>query len=115
MSGTAIRDAVKFRGVKWVEDRFTIANAFNYFHVMDDDDLEKTETQSCPINAERFVRSISFLLDYLSMNGNEPVSGSAAHGLAAALKYLADTGFPEAKNQRRRNVNERAGEQEHAK
>ena len=64
--------------------RFTLADAFDYFEIPDDDYPSESE-----LNNERCVRAVAFLLHYCSEHGNEPIEGSAAHGLAKVLEKCA--------------------------
>jgi hypothetical protein len=64
--------------------RFTLADAFDYFEIPDDDYPSESE-----LNNERCVRAVAFLLHYCSEHGNEPIEGFAAHGLAKVLEKCA--------------------------
>jgi hypothetical protein len=67
-------------------EKFTLEEAFDYFHISDDDKDPSVSSR----NLERAVRSVTFLLEWLSEHGNESVEGFTAHGLARILDRCAD-------------------------
>ena len=65
--------------------RFTLEEAFDYFEIPEGD----RNPSDSPRNVERAIRSVAFLLEWLSQHGNEPVDGFTAHGLAEILGRCA--------------------------
>ncbi len=66
--------------------KVTLAEAFDYFNVPD----QSSSPELTEINLERALRSVTFLLEWLSHHGNEAVDGFAAHGLAQVLDRCAE-------------------------
>lgn len=64
--------------------KLTIENAFNFFYTPYDSDHGESEFQT-----ERAVRSVAYLLHYLSQYGNTDANGAAADGLAHTLEKCA--------------------------
>ena len=64
---------------------YTIADAFQYFEIPEEDD----GPENSPLNNERCVRAVAFLLHYCSTHGNERVDGFIAEGLAEVLEQCA--------------------------
>lgn len=60
-----------------------IEEAFNFYYEADGIDWKE-------LNLKRAALAVSFLLDFLSDGGNEPVNSLVANGLAAVLKKCAD-------------------------
>jgi len=87
--------------------QFTVAEAFDLFFNFEDDNNVLT-----PLNCERSVRAVAFLLHWCSEIGNKDVGGFIAHGLADVLEYTADQ-FPYLKAQleKREEYGIRTGEQ----
>ncbi|MGH9735979.1 MAG: hypothetical protein ACRD8A_15470 [Candidatus Acidiferrales bacterium] len=85
--------------VEWAEDRFTIEEAFDYFHVPREKRRPGREfsPEGSELNDERCVRSVAFLLNYLSSAGNDDVHGMVAYGLGQILECCADESFRVAK------------------
>lgn len=84
---------VAFPGPKTIEEkvrvpepRWTLAEAFDYFHLTD----EKLAPDSNPLNQERAVRAVAFLLHYMSQHSNMEVAGAVANGLAEVLEHAAN-------------------------
>jgi hypothetical protein len=71
------------------EIRYTLAEAFDYFHLID----ESIDPSSNPLNQERAIRAVAFLMEWMSQHANENVPGCAAHGLAAILEYTVRGGL----------------------
>ena len=65
-----------------MQPKLTIEEAFNFYYEADGIDWKE-------LNLKRAVLAVSFLLDFLSDGGNEPVN-SLANGLAGVLKKCAD-------------------------
>jgi len=68
------------------EPRYTLDEAFDYFNIPDD---THHEPNTYPLNHERCIRAVAFLLHYCSAHGNENVSGFVAHGLGHVLEECA--------------------------
>jgi hypothetical protein len=66
-------------------EKVTLEDAFDYFNVPDGADTPELTD----INLERALRSVTFLLEWLSHHGNESVDGFVAHGLAQVLDRCA--------------------------
>lgn len=64
------------------KEKFTLAEAFDYFHIPGGDFPEESS-----LNDERCVRAVAFLLHYCSDHGNEPITAMAAEGLAHILEF----------------------------
>jgi hypothetical protein len=64
--------------------KYTIAEAFDYFHGPTEEE-GNSEFQN-----ERCVRSVAYLLEYLSNHGNQAVPGDEASGLGGVLASCAD-------------------------
>ena len=82
---------------EWVEKKFTIADAVDYLTDSPTPDGQPDGHIQEEFNGERVIRSVAFLLDYLSDGGNEYVYGFAVSGLADALKTCAERGFERAR------------------
>jgi hypothetical protein len=65
--------------------KYSIEDAFNYFNAPYGSDRGEGEFQN-----ERCVRSVAYLLHYLSNYGNSDVDGSAVTGLGRALEACAE-------------------------
>jgi hypothetical protein len=64
--------------------KYTIADAFNYF-------CGPTEERGgSEFQNERCVRSVAYLLEYLSNHGNSDVAGTEVSGLGGVLAFCAD-------------------------
>ena len=66
-------------------EKITLAEAFDYSNIANGEDDPSTSAR----NNERAIRSVSFLLHWMSQHGNEFVEGMAAHGLATVLYEVA--------------------------
>jgi hypothetical protein len=66
--------------------KFTLAEAFDYFNIPD----HSGTPELTDINLERAIRSVSFLLYWMSHHGNEQVDGYVAHGLAYIVERCAE-------------------------
>jgi hypothetical protein len=65
--------------------KFTLEEAFDFYYTPGEDDSVYR-----PLNYERAVRAVGFLLHWCSEMGNRDVCGVAANGLGHVLYYTAD-------------------------
>ena len=73
---------------KQKQERFTIAEAFDYFMAPNSGNGSSDERDA--LNIERSIRAVGFLLNMCSDMGNRDMEGNAANGLGYVLNHVAD-------------------------